>query len=60
VLQRQLEATQARFGCRATTHRRCAGGGQPAGAIASRIQAEGQLTTSQAIYRQIIGDDPST
>jgi outer membrane protein TolC len=28
------------------------------GAVAARIQAEGQLTASQAIYRQVIGDDP--
>ena len=59
VLQRQLEATQARFDVGELTRTDVAqseAGLQ--GAIAARIQAEGQLTTSQAIYRQIIGDDP--
>jgi TolC family type I secretion outer membrane protein len=59
VLQRQLEATQARFEVGELTRTDVAQAeASLQGAIAARIQAEGQLTTSQAIYRQIIGDDP--
>jgi len=59
VLQRQLEATQARFDVGELTRTDVAQSeASLQGAIAARIQAEGQLTTSQAIYRQIIGDDP--
>ena len=59
VLQRQLEATQARFEVGELTRTDVAQAeASLQGAIAARIQAEGQLTTSQAIYRQMIGDDP--
>ena len=59
VLQRQLEATQARFDVGELTRTDVAQAeASLQGAIAARIQAEGQLTASQAIYRQIIGDDP--
>lgn len=59
VLQAQLEATQARFDVGELTRTDVAQSqASLQGAIASRIQAEGQLTTSQAIYRQVIGDDP--
>jgi len=59
VLQAQLEATQARFEVGELTRTDVAQAeSRLQGAIAGRIQAEGQLTTSQAIYRQIIGEDP--
>jgi outer membrane protein TolC len=59
VLQAQLEATQARFEVGELTRTDVAQAeASLQGAIASRIQAEGQLTTSQAIYRQVIGEDP--
>jgi TolC family type I secretion outer membrane protein len=59
VLQRQLEATQARFDVGELTRTDVAQAeASLQGAIAARIQAEGQLTASQAIYRQVIGDDP--
>jgi len=59
VLQAQLEATQARFDVGELTRTDVAQAeARLQGAVASRIQAEGQLTTSQAIYRQVIGDDP--
>jgi len=59
VLQAQLEATQARFDVGELTRTDVAQSqASLQGAIASRIEAEGQLTTSQAIYRQVIGDDP--
>jgi TolC family type I secretion outer membrane protein len=59
VLQAQLEATKARFEVGELTRTDVAQAeASLQGAIASRIQAEGQLTTSQAIYRQVIGDDP--
>lgn len=59
VLQAQLEATQARFDVGELTRTDVAQAeARLQGAVASRIQAQGQLTTSQAIYRQVIGDDP--
>jgi outer membrane protein len=59
VLQAQLEATQARFEVGELTRTDVAQSeASLQGAVAARIQAEGQLTASQAIYRQIIGDDP--
>jgi TolC family type I secretion outer membrane protein len=59
VLQAQLEATQARYDVGELTRTDVAQAeASLQGAIASRIQAEGQLTASQAIYRQVIGDDP--
>ena len=59
VLQRQLEATQARFDVGELTRTDVAQSeASLQGAIAARIQAEGQLTASQAIYRQVIGEDP--
>lgn len=59
VLQRQLEATQARFDVGELTRTDVAQSeASLQGAIAARIQAEGQLTASQAIYRQVIGEEP--
>ena len=59
VLRAQLEATQARFEVGELTRTDVAQAeASLQGAIAARIQAEGQLTASQAIYRQVIGDDP--
>jgi outer membrane protein len=59
VLQAQLEATQARFDVGELTRTDVAQAeASLQGAIAARIQAEGQLTASEAIYRQVIGDDP--
>jgi TolC family type I secretion outer membrane protein len=59
VLQAQLEATQARFDVGELTRTDVAQAeASLQGAIASRIQAEGQLTASEAIYRQIIGENP--
>ncbi len=59
VLQAQLEATQARFEVGELTRTDVAQAqSRLQGAIAARIQAEGQLTSSRAIYRQVIGEDP--
>lgn len=59
VLQAQLEATQVRFDVGELTRTDVAQAeARLQGAIAARIQAEGQLTASQAIYRQVIGEDP--
>jgi TolC family type I secretion outer membrane protein len=59
VLQRQLEATQARFDVGELTRTDVAQSeASLQGAIAARIQAEGQLTASKAIYRQVVGEDP--
>lgn len=59
VLMAQLEATQARFEVGELTRTDVAQAeSRLQGAIAARIQAEGQLTSSRAIYRQVIGEDP--
>lgn len=59
VLQAQLEATQVRFDVGELTRTDVAQAeARLQGAIAARIQAEGQLTASTAIYRQVIGEDP--
>ncbi|MGH6893763.1 MAG: TolC family protein, partial [Dongiaceae bacterium] len=59
VLQAQLEATQVRFDVGELTRTDVAQAeSRLQGAIAARIQAEGQLTASRAIYRQVIGEDP--
>ncbi len=59
VLQAQLEATQVRFDVGELTRTDVAQAeARLQGAIAARIQAEGQLTASRAIYRQVIGEDP--
>jgi TolC family type I secretion outer membrane protein len=59
VLEAQLEATEARFEVGELTRTDVAQAqSRLQGAIAARIQAEGQLTSSRAIYRQVIGDDP--
>jgi outer membrane protein len=61
VLQAQLEATQARFDVGELTRTDVAQAeSRLQGAIAARIQAEGQLTASKAIYRQVIGEEPTT
>jgi TolC family type I secretion outer membrane protein len=59
VLQAQLEATQARFDVGELTRTDVAQAeARLQGAVAARIQAEGQLTASQAVYREVIGEDP--
>ncbi|HEY1386830.1 MAG TPA: TolC family outer membrane protein [Dongiaceae bacterium] len=59
VLQAQLDSTQARFEVGELTKTDVAQAqSRLEGAVAARIQAEGNLTTSRAIYRQVIGDDP--
>ena len=59
VLERQLEATQARFDVGELTRTDVAQAqARLQGAVAARIQSEGQLTASQAIYRQVVGEDP--
>ena len=59
VLAKQLESTRARFKAGEVTKTDIAQSeARLQGAIASRIQAEGQLTASRATYRQVIGDDP--
>lgn len=59
VLQAQLQATEARFEVGELTRTDVAQAqSRLQGAIAQRIQAEGQLTSSRAIYRQVIGEDP--
>ena len=59
VLDRQLEATQARFDVGELTRTDVAQAqARLQGAVAARIQSEGQLTASQAIYRQVVGEDP--
>jgi outer membrane protein len=59
VLQAQLEATKARFEVGELTRTDVAQSeASLQGAVASRIAAEGQLTTSKAIYRQVIGEEP--
>lgn len=60
VLQAQLEATEARFEVGELTRTDVAQAqSRLQGAIAQRIQAEGQLTSSRAVYRQVIGEDPT-
>lgn len=59
VLQAQLEATEVRFEVGELTRTDVAQAeARLQGAVAARIQAEGQLTASRAIYRQVIGEDP--
>jgi outer membrane protein len=59
VLEAQLEATQARYEVGELTRTDVAQAeARLQGAVAARIQAEGQLTASEAIYRQVIGEDP--
>lgn len=61
VLQAQLEATQARFDVGELTRTDVAQAeSRLQGAIAGRIQSEGQLTASKAIYRQVIGEEATS
>jgi outer membrane protein len=58
VLRAQLEATQARYDVGELTRTDVAQAeARLQGAVAARIQAEGQLTASHAVYRQVIGED---
>ncbi|WP_119303259.1 TolC family outer membrane protein [Dongia deserti] len=60
VLQAQLEATEARYEVGELTRTDVAQAeARLQGAVAARIQAEGQLTASRAIYRQVVGEDPA-
>jgi TolC family type I secretion outer membrane protein len=59
VLTRQLEATRTRFDVGELTRTDVAQSeSRLAGAYAERTAAEGLLTTSRAIYREIVGEDP--
>lgn len=61
VLRRQLEAAQDRFTVGEITRTDVAQAeSRLALATAQRIAAEGQLTTSRAVYRQVVGDLPGT
>ncbi|GIK98360.1 MAG: type I secretion protein TolC [Alphaproteobacteria bacterium] len=61
VLQRQLEAAQDRFEVGEITRTDVAQAeSRLSGANSGRIAAEGQLTTSRAIYRQVIGQMPGS
>jgi outer membrane protein/adhesin transport system outer membrane protein len=61
VLQRQLEAAQDRFTVGEITRTDVAQAeSRLAGATAQRIAAEGQLISSRAIYRQVIGEMPGS
>jgi outer membrane protein len=58
VLTRQLEATRTRFDVGELTRTDVAQAeSRLSGAQAEEVTAEGQLTTSQAVYRQIIGQE---
>jgi outer membrane protein len=59
VLQAQLEATAVRYEVGELTRTDVAQAeARLQGAVAARIQAEGQLTASRAIYRQVVGEEP--
>jgi len=59
VLTRQLEATRTRFDVGELTRTDVAQSeSRLAGAYAEKTAAEGLLTTSRAIYREVIGEDP--
>ena len=59
VLKRQLEATQDRFAVGEITRTDVSlAQASVARATAERIQAQGQLTISQATFRQIVGQEP--
>jgi outer membrane protein len=59
VLTRQLEATRTRFEVGELTKTDVAQSeSRLAGAYAEQTAAEGLLTTSRAIYREVIGEDP--
>ena len=59
VLTRQLEATRTRFEVGELTRTDVAQAeSRLAGAYAEQIAAEGNLTTSRAIYRQVVGQEP--
>lgn len=61
VLQRQLEAARDRFEVGEITRTDVAQAeSRLSGANSGRIAAEGQLTTSRAIYRQVIGQMPGS
>ncbi len=61
VLRRQLEATQDRFRVGEVTRTDVAQAEAAlAGAVASRIQAEGNLVTSRANFEQVFGFPPGT
>ena len=59
VLEAQLRATEDRFQAGEVTKTDVAQAQSSLqGAIASRIQAEGNLTASKGVYRQVIGQEP--
>lgn len=61
VLQRQLEAAQDRFTVGEITRTDVAQAeSRLAGATAQRIAAEGQLISSRAVYRQVVGQMPGS
>ncbi|MBX6323945.1 MAG: TolC family outer membrane protein [Rhodospirillaceae bacterium] len=61
VLTRQLQATRDRFEFGEVTKTDVSQAeSRLSGAIAERVQAEGQLEASRAVYRQLVGDAPGT
>lgn len=59
VLQAQLEATEVRYEVGELTRTDVAQAeARLQGAVAARIQAQGVLTASRAIYRQVVGEEP--
>ena len=59
VLQAQLQATQDRFQAGEVTKTDVSQAqASLQGAIASQISAEGDLTASMAVYRQVVGEEP--
>jgi len=60
VLRRQLEATRDRFNVGEITRTDVSQAEAAlAGATANRITSEGALESSKAIYRQVVGEEPS-
>lgn len=59
VLQAQLQATQDRFDAGEVTKTDVSQAqASLQGAVASQIAAEGDLTASKAVYRQVVGQEP--
>ena len=61
VLQRQLEASQDRFDVGEVTRTDVAQSeSRLAGASGDRVAAEGNLSTSKAVYQEVVGVEPGT
>lgn len=60
-LRRQLQAAQDRFSAGQVTKTDVSQAEAAlSGAIADRIQAEGDLATARTVYRNVVGDEPGT